>query len=71
VLVVHGTGDLTVPVEASRELVDERRAAGLPTTFVETPAGEHVGSYNHDPAAYEDAVAGFLDDAVPPAAGAG
>ncbi len=61
VLVFHGTGDLTVPVDATRELVAAREAAGLDTTYVETTSGEHVGSYNHDPTAYDDALGAFLD----------
>jgi predicted alpha/beta hydrolase len=60
ILVFHGSGDLTVPVEAAREVVAEREAAGLPTTYLESDAGEHVGSYNHDPEAYEAALAEFL-----------
>lgn len=64
VLAFHGTGDRTVPVGATRDLVAARDAADLPTTYVETGAGEHVGSYNHDPERYEEAVGTFLADAV-------
>lgn len=64
-LVFQGAGDRTVPVEATRDLVAEREAAGLETTYVETAAGEHVGSYNHDPAAYESALLAFLEDLEP------
>lgn len=64
VLLVHGTGDPRVPVEASRDLVAEREAAGLPTAYLETDAGPHVGSYNDDPDAYRDAVAQLLDEAL-------
>ena len=64
VLAFHGTGDRTVPVGATRDLVAARAVADLPTTYVETGAGEHVGSYNHDPARYEAALGTFLSDAV-------
>lgn len=65
VLVFHGDGDLRVPVEASRDLVAARADAGLAVTYVETDADEHVGSYNHDPPAYRDALSTFLQDVVP------
>jgi fermentation-respiration switch protein FrsA (DUF1100 family) len=64
-LVIHGAGDDTVPVDASRDLVAERSEAGLPTSYLETAAAEHVGSYNHDPAAYERAVDAFLAASLP------
>lgn len=69
VLAFHGTGDRTVPVGATRDLVAARDVAGLPTTYVETDAGEHVGSYNHDPERYEEALGAFLSDAVAQAEG--
>jgi fermentation-respiration switch protein FrsA (DUF1100 family) len=64
-LVFHGVGDRTVPVAASRELVAQREAAGLATTYLETGAGEHVASFNHDPAAYRAALRTFLQEVLP------
>lgn len=55
-LVFHGTPDETVPVEVSRTLAETRPDL---VTYVET-SGEHVGSWNADPVAYEDALGGFL-----------
>ena len=59
-LVFHGVGDPTVPVEAARDLAAARDAAGVPTTYLETGAAQHVGSYNHDPDRYEKALEEFL-----------
>jgi len=55
-LVFHGTPDETVPVEVSRTLAEKRPDL---VTYVET-SGEHVGSWNADPAAYEAALRTFL-----------
>lgn len=57
VLLFHGTGDATVPVRSS-----DAFAAARPdlVTFVRPDGVGHVRGWNHDPAAYEAAVTGFL-----------
>lgn len=55
-LVFHGTNDETVPVDVGRALAEDRPDLA---TYVET-SGEHVGSWNADPAAYEAALAAFI-----------
>ncbi|RIQ13723.1 peptidase [Jiangella rhizosphaerae] len=56
VLLIHGSGDTTVPVTSS-----DRFAAARPdlVTYLRTQA-EHVRNWNLDPAGYEAAVAAFL-----------
>jgi pimeloyl-ACP methyl ester carboxylesterase len=56
ILVIHGTNDGTVPIETSRRLAEARPDL---VTLVETDAG-HVLSWNVGPAAYADAIEGFL-----------
>lgn len=58
VLLFHGSGDATVPVQSS-----DAYAAARPdlVTYVRPDGVEHVQSWNHDPAAYESALAAFLD----------
>lgn len=57
VLLFHGSGDLTVPVTSS-----DAYAAARPdlVTYVRSDGVDHVQSWNHDPGAYESAVAEFL-----------
>ena len=54
-LVFHGTEDLTVPIQTSRDLAER----DPDVTLVETEAG-HVESWNLDPEAYEAQVQDFL-----------
>ncbi|OLT11944.1 peptidase [Pseudonocardia sp. CNS-139] len=63
-LVVHSTGDTAVPVAASRALVAAAPRLGWPMRYMEVPDAEHTASWNADPAAYEQAVTGFLADVL-------
>jgi alpha-beta hydrolase superfamily lysophospholipase len=63
-LVVHSTGDTAVPVTASRALAAAAPALDWPLRYLEVPVVEHTASWNADPAAYEHAVAAFLDDVL-------
>ena len=57
-LIIHGTGDETVPVETSRRLEAQRPDI---VTLV-TPSGVgHTRGWNVDPAGYEATVAEFID----------
>lgn len=64
VLVVHGDGDQTVPWTRSSDLA--RGRPDLVRLRVVAGAG-HVGSWNVDPAGYEEAVRAFLDEVLAPA----
>jgi pimeloyl-ACP methyl ester carboxylesterase len=55
-LIFHGTNDISVPIETSRELADLRSDI---VTLVETDAG-HTRSWNVGPDSYESAIATFL-----------
>ncbi len=55
-LIFHGTGDLTVPIETSRELA----ALSEDVELVESDA-RHVESWNIDPDGYEATVRNFLE----------
>ena len=57
VLIFHGTEDLTVPLESSRRLADERSDL---VRFVIVEGAGHVESFNVDPESYEQAVLDFL-----------
>lgn len=56
-LLVHGTGDSTVPVSGS---VDLARAQPGRVTFERVPGVEHVEAWNHDPARYDAQLTAFL-----------
>ncbi len=56
-LIFHGSNDISVPIETSRELADLRDDI---VTFIETDAG-HTRSWNVGPDSYEAAVSDFLD----------
>ncbi|SDU75677.1 alpha/beta hydrolase [Jiangella alkaliphila] len=56
VLLVHGSGDTTVPMTSSDRFAEARPDL---VTYVRTEA-EHVRSWNQDPAGYEAAVTAFL-----------
>lgn len=57
-LVIHGTDDLTVSIDTSRRLADDRPDL---VELVEVPGAEHVQSWNIDRAAYESSVVEFLE----------
>lgn len=58
-LIFHGTKDLTVPIQTSRDLADRDDDV----TLVETKAG-HVESWNLDPEGYEATVRDFLEPLI-------
>lgn len=58
-LIFHGTDDLTTPIEASRELAEQRSHL---VTLVEVEGAAHVGSWNIDPASYELRLLDFIND---------
>jgi pimeloyl-ACP methyl ester carboxylesterase len=62
ILVFHGTGDTTVPVDVSERLAAERRDL---VTFLSFEGAEHVQSWNMDPARYDAAMRRFLDALSP------
>ncbi len=64
-LMIHSVGDTAVPVGPSRELAAVAPAMGWPMTYLEVPDAEHTGSWNADPAAYEEAMTRFLREALP------
>ena len=59
ILLFHGEGDQTVPVETSDALADAR--PDLVTYVRDGQEVGHVRSWNHDPQGYEEAVDEFLD----------
>lgn len=56
ILVLHGTEDVTVPIETSRAFSDAAVRARLVELF-----GGHTRMWNVDPAVYEGQVLGFFD----------
>jgi pimeloyl-ACP methyl ester carboxylesterase len=56
-LVIHGSDDSTVPLRTSEAL---RASRPDQVTLTVVPGAEHVESWNVDPRAYDDEVAGFL-----------
>ena len=63
-LIVHSTEDTVVPVGPSRRLAAVAPRLDWPIRFREVPGVEHTGSWNADPAGYERAVVGFLDEVL-------
>lgn len=63
-LVVHSTGDTSVPVTVSRALAAAAPELGWPLRYLEVPVVEHTASWNADPAAYERAVTSFLHEVL-------
>lgn len=57
ILILHGAADKTVPVELGRRLRD---AAPAGTRYVEFPGGSHSRLQSEAPAAYREALAGFI-----------
>lgn len=57
ILLFHGDGDPTVPVETSDALA---RARPDIVRYVRIPGAGHVRAWNHDPGAYHQAVSEFL-----------
>ncbi len=56
ILVLHGTEDVTIPIETSRSFTDAAVRARLVELF-----GGHTRMWNVDPVTYEAAVLGFLE----------
>ncbi len=64
VLFVHGDADDRVPLEQSRDMVEKRRNAGLPTELWVIEGGEH-GFDNYPPAeVFWNRIADFFDRAL-------
>jgi uncharacterized protein len=63
-LAVHSTDDTAVPVAATRALAAAADRLDWPIRLLEVPDVEHTGAWNADPAAYERAVTGFLDEVL-------
>jgi len=59
-LLIHGSADGTVPVQASRDLAERARGLDWPVEYVEIPGADHVAAWNLNPAAYERLISGFL-----------
>ena len=59
-LVIHTDQDTVVPVAPSRALAAAAPALDWPMHYVEVVGAEHTAAWNADPAAYEQAVIGFL-----------
>jgi uncharacterized protein len=57
ILILHGDADTTVPVTLGRRLRD---AAPAGTTYVEFPGGSHSRLQTDAPAAYREALQGFI-----------
>jgi uncharacterized protein len=60
-LVAHGSGDSTVPSEASAELAEQRPDL---VQLEEYPDVEHVREWNADPERFEADLGAFLDDVL-------
>lgn len=56
-LLIHGTGDTTVPVSGSVDLARDQPGR---VTFDRVPGVEHVEAWNHDPAGYDAQLTSFL-----------
>ena len=59
-LLFHGSGDTTVPVQASRDLAAAAKGLDWPLTYVEVPGAEHTAAWNVDPSGYERHLRDFL-----------
>ncbi len=62
ILLFHGSGDRIAPVEVSDELAARRPDL---VTYRRAPDIGHVRSWNAAPAAYEEAITGFLSELAP------
>ena len=60
-MVIHGDQDTTNPVEASKQMADAARAAGVTTTYATVPGGTHLGAY----LTYAREIFDFLDEQRP------
>ena len=56
-LIFHGDADTTVPISTSRQLA---KAKSDLVTLEVVPGARHVQSWNADPAAYDETLAGFI-----------
>ncbi|MCK2237029.1 MULTISPECIES: S9 family peptidase [unclassified Crossiella] len=59
-LVIHGSADGTVPVQASRDLAEQSRRLAWPVQYEEVPGADHVAAWNLNPAGYEQMISAFL-----------
>ncbi len=59
ILILHGTEDLSVPIETSRALASARPDL---VTLVEFEGAKHVQSWNADPEKYATVLEGFVAD---------
>ncbi|GAA2797446.1 alpha/beta hydrolase family protein [Crossiella cryophila] len=59
-LLIHGSADGTVPVQASRDLAEQSRRLAWPVEYVEIPGADHVAAWNLYPAAYEQLISNYL-----------
>lgn len=62
ILLLHGGGDATVPVDTSKEFAEARRDI---VTFVRFPRAGHVDAWNTDRARYERVVGRFVGRHLP------
>jgi len=60
-MVIHGDQDTTNPIEASKQMADAARAAGVTTTYATVPGGTHLGAY----LTYAREIFDFLDEQRP------
>lgn len=65
VLLVHGKGDLRVPVKQSREMAEKLRSAGKKVRYVEQPLGDHHLSREADRVAFLRELESFLREHNP------
>ena len=56
-LVIHGDQDTVNPIEASKQMADAARAAGVTTLYATVPGGTHLGAY----LTYAKEIFDFLD----------
>jgi len=56
-LVIHGDQDTTNPIDASKQMADAAKAAGVTTVYATVPGGTHLGAY----LTYAKEIFDFLD----------
>jgi len=56
-MVIHGDQDTTNPIEASKQMADAAKAAGVTTVYATVPGGTHLGAY----LTYASEIFDFLD----------
>ncbi len=60
-MVIHGDQDTTNPIEASKQMADAARAAGVTTVYATVPGGTHLAAY----LTYASEIFDFLDGKRP------